>query len=176
MEKVIDYLKKNPFSGSDILEATDNKTTIVRYRDICRYRTIEELLNPFGCIVILYETQEKYGHWVCVILHQNGVLEFFDPYGKSIDDQLKYIDKDFAKQTNQDYPFLGRLMLNSPYNLVQNKVKLQKFEKNNSSCGRHNAFRIAMRNLSLKEYQNLMKKEKGLDSDDKVTYLTGFVK
>jgi hypothetical protein len=175
MERLIDKLKTKPFSGGDIVEAVDGNTKIVRYPEIHKYNTIDELLHPHNCCVILYESKPRYGHWICILKQPNNTLEFFDPYGMGIDEQLKFIPKHFRQQTKQKYPLLIRMFLNSPYNIVINHMKIQKFNKDVSSCGRHCAMRLISRDLPLRNYQQLMKKEDGLDADDKVTYLTAFI-
>lgn len=175
MEKVIDELQKKPFSGRNILEATDNKTRIMTYPEIHKYDTIDQILEPHNCCVILYESKPKYGHWVCILKHPNNVLEFFDPYGFSVDEQFKFINEDYRKQSHQSYPLLCRMFLNSPYRIQINKMKIQKYEKDVSSCGRHCAFRIISRDVPLNEYQKMMKKENNYDADDKITLLTAYI-
>ena len=175
MNEIIEQLKGKALSGSNILEIVKGESKLVRYPDLHKYDTIEEVLYPYNCFFLLYETKEKYGHWVCVILHPNGVLEFFDPYGHFIDHQLEYIDDEHRLKSNQEYPFLSRLLLNSPYIIDYNNNKIQKEYKNNSTCGRHIALRLLLRDTPLKEYQKIFKEEEGIDADDKATYLTAFL-
>jgi hypothetical protein len=175
MDKYIDILKQKPFSGKDIMEALGGETKIITYPELYKYDTIDELVHPYNCCVILYQTKPHFGHWVCVIKHDDNTLEFFDPYGGSVDTQLDFIDKQFRKETRQDFPQLIRLFLNSPYNIVINRMKIQKFDRDIASCGRHCAFRLILKHLPLKKYQHIMRKEKGLCADDKVTYLTAFI-
>lgn len=175
MENYINILKKKSFSGKEIIEALDGKTRIIRNSEMYKYKTIDEILHPFNCCVVLYETKPRYGHWCCIIKHSNNVLEFFDPYGKSVDKQLKYIPEPYKKESKQDFPQLIRLFLNSPYNIEINKMQVQKFNADVSSCGRHCAFRLILKHLPLSEYQKLMKNEDGLNADDKVVYLTAYI-
>lgn len=175
MNNLIEELKGKAFSGNDVLDLVDGESKLVRYPDLYKYDTIEEVLYPYNCFFLLYETKFKYGHWVCVILHDNGVLEFFDPYGYFIDHQLKFISDKYRLKSHQDYPYLSRLFLNSPYKIVANDEKLQKKYKNNSTCGRHIGLRMVLRDLPLKDYQKIMKKEGDIDADDKATYLTAFI-
>jgi hypothetical protein len=77
-----DSLKRIPLSDADILNRLRGRTNIVMYRDLYRYRNIEELLINDSA-VILYEKQPKNGHWVCRIRYLfNGepTIEFFDSY------------------------------------------------------------------------------------------------
>ena len=176
LKRIIDELKKKPFSGNEIIECADNETKIIKYGDISKYNTIEDLLYPHNNVVILYETSNNYGHWTCVLLHEkNNTLEFFDPYGKFIDDQINYISKDFRESSGQGYPYLSQLFLKSPYKIECNKTQFQKMKKDVSSCGRHVSLRIILSDYPLNIYTNIMKPSQGLDSDDIATYLTAFV-
>jgi hypothetical protein len=175
METVINQLQKIPLSGDQILDAVDNKTKIIRYPDLHKYNTIEDVLHPYNCAVILYESKPRYGHWVCIMLHPDNTLEWFDPYGFSVDEEFKFINADYRKATNQYYPAMCRLFLNSPYHIVINKMEIQKYEKDNSSCGRHCVFRLISRHLPLEQYQQLMKKENNMNADDKITLLTAYL-
>lgn len=175
MDRIINKLKEKPLSSNDIYELLDGETSLVKNSDLHKYNNIDDLLYPHNCFFILYETEKNYGHWCCVILRDNYELEFFDPYGYFIDKQLDFIDDDFKKESNQDYPYLSNLFLKSPYKLTYNDVKLQKKENDNSSCGRHIALRMICKELPLKEYQKLMKNTKGMTSDDIATYLTAFI-
>lgn len=174
MNQYIAKLKTIPFSSEDILNAVDGETKIVKYCDIHKFRNIDELLRPYNSVVILYQTKPNYGHWVCLHLN-NGILEFFDPYGKIIDSQLEHIDPNFRKVSYQDFPYLSKLMLDSPYKLIYNKAPLQKQNSSVSSCGRHCAMRLILRDMPLLEYQNILLSKGGNNPDDKVTYLTAFV-
>lgn len=176
MEKYINILKGKPFSGSDIMNTLDGKTKIIKNSDMWKYENIDEILHPFNCAVILYQTRPDYGHWVCILKHPDNTLEFFDPYGFSIDGALKFINPQFRKESRQDFPQLIRLFLNSPYNIKVNKMKIQKYNKKISTCGRHCAFRLVLKHLPLEEYQKIMKPEREeMDADDKVTYLMAYI-
>ena len=174
MNTIIKDLQKIPFSGSEIVEALDGAVKIVKYPSIHQYQSIDELLRPYGRVVILYETEERYGHWCCLFL-KNDVLEFFDPYGYKIDEQLKFIDESYKKTSNQNYPFLARLMFNSPYRLAYNDVQLQSEKKDVSSCGRHVTMRLIMSDVPIKLYQDIMKSKGSSTPDERVTELTAFI-
>ncbi len=123
IDDYIKILKTKPLSGSEVANLVDGQTKIVRYSEICEYSKIEDILYPYNTFILLYEIKPRYGHWVCVILHPNNVLEFFDPYGYSVDEQLFFIDEVFRRQTNQDEPYLLKLFLKSKYKLIYNKTK-----------------------------------------------------
>jgi hypothetical protein len=174
MEKVIKSLEADPFSGSDILKICDNETKILKYGDISKFQNIDQLLEPHGNVVILYEIKPNFGHWVCLIKHDD-CIEFFDPYGMRIDEQRKYISDYFRKKSNQQEPWLTNLLKKDKCVVINNRQKLQKFNNDISTCGRHVAMRIVMRNIGLNKYLNLLTRNK--ETPDKiVTYLTAFIK
>lgn len=173
MNSLIDRLKTVPLSNTDIINACDGKTKIVLYSDLYKYKSIDALLKPYDCVVLLYETKPRYGHWVCLLKYGNTV-EFFDSYGYFIDEQLKFINNDFKKQNHEDKPYLSMLLLQSPYKLISNNYNFQKKNKDVASCGRHVCLRLILRDLNLKQYTDLFKNDKN-NADSIVTYLTAFI-
>lgn len=165
MDSIIKRFESEPLSNNDILTLCDDKTKVIRYSQLEYINDIDELLNPYDNFVILYETGNNYGHWVCVLRYDN-TLEFFDPYGFGVDEQLKF--------SNNKYPYLSMLMLNTNYHLIENKKKLQKMYNNVSSCGRHVALRIIMKHLDIYDYLSLFSNNNN-DPDMIVTYLTSFI-
>jgi hypothetical protein len=174
-EQILNQLKKKPLSGREIMEALNNETKIIKYSDMWKYDNINEVLHPFNNAVILYQVRPDFGHWVCIIKHKNNTLEYFDPYGFSIDHPIKYIKQPFRKQSRQDFPQLIRLFLNSPYNIQINHKKIQTFDKKTSTCGRHIIMRLTLKHVPLKEYQKIFKNENGMNGDEKITALTAFI-
>jgi hypothetical protein len=174
MDNVIKNLKKKAFSDKDILNLCKGKTKIISYPELYNYKTIDEVLYPYNSVVILYETKPRYGHWICVLKQPKNTIEVFDSYGIPIDDELNFIDDNFRKKNNEVFPILSLLLLKSNYKIIYNKVKLQKYKNDVSSCGRHVCLRILLQDLSLKKYIKLLTNKK-YDPDTIVTYLTSFV-
>lgn len=176
MDKVIKKLEAKPFSGEDILKICDNQTKIITYPQLYQFKNIDDLLKPYDNVVILYETKSSYGHWVCLIKHKNNgkpYLEFFDSYGMAPDEQLKFIPKQFRRDNNEEFHKLTDMMMRSKYPIRYNNTQLQKLYDDVSSCGRHVAFRIVMKDIKLAQYIRLMKNSK-YSPDMIVTYLTAF--
>ena len=146
-EEIIDYLK-------DI--------KVVPYSDIKNYHTINDLLAPFDKVVILYRTAHTYGHWCCIFRsRERDEIEFFDPYGLIIDDQLSYNnDKQFQRQYGQNHFFLTRLLAEVNEDVSYNHHKLQKFGPNINTCGRWCILRLLNTDLSLKDFKRLLDVEK----------------
>ncbi len=78
------------------------------------------------------------------------------------------------RELGQDLPHLTELLYNSPYQVIYNKVKLQKFKNETNTCGRWCGLRVALRHLNLKQFCSMFLKQK-FDPDYYVTALTLFV-
>jgi hypothetical protein len=176
MNNIIVDLKRKPLSGSEIREATDDEMKILTYKSLSRFKNIDDAFGDKNSIALLYETKPRYGHWVGLYRHPEGVIEFFDPYGFFIDDQLNFMDKEFKHELGGDYPYLSKLLYNSPYEIIYNSDKLQKQKKGISSCGRHVVLRHIASHIPLHEYSKLLKSNVSINNPDElVTYLTAFI-
>jgi hypothetical protein len=160
MDKILEKLEKKPLSDGEILEGCNNKCNIVCYSDMHKYHSIDELLNPYDCCIILYNKTSNCGHW-CALIKRNNLLEFFDPYGLYPDEELKYIKK--------YEPYLSYLMIDSPYKLSYNQYKFQKFKKDINTCGRWCYLRIQFKDWSLDKFNKYFTKK---DNDKFATFLT----
>lgn len=162
-------------SNFDILRLLNNNCNIILYPNLHKYTSIEQLLNPYNCCIILYEAQPDYGHWCALIKTDDKNIEYFNPYGGKIDNSLDYISKKFKKQTNQFFPYLSKLMYNSSYNLNYNEFKFQKKKPDIKTCGRHCVIRVLCKDLNIYEYKELLDKLRKMyntDFDGVVTLLT----
>lgn len=169
MDKVISEVVNYPLSDTDIRLLLRNKTNIVRYRDMHTFHNIDQLIMPHGNCVILYETSENMGHWCCLVWRGHDQIEFFDPYGKSMDSQLKYIHPHFARATHQDQMYLTRLVNHSKYKLYNNKTAFQKLRSDVKSCGRWCCLRIIMHDMKPELFKRMFQDLKG---DDIAAFLT----
>lgn len=187
LKAYIDKFKSIPLSNYDIEDLLDGQVNIVMYPDMHKYKSLDELLYPYKCCIILYETAPRKGHWVCLTLRpdihmkKNGecqiVLEYWNSYGSSKDDattgmpddELKFIPKDFAIESNQDYPYLTRLILDCNYKLTFNEFPFQKLKAGISTCGRWCVLRCLLKELSLEEFRDLFL---GLYGDEYISLLT----
>ena len=175
MDKIVKKLRDKSLSGEDIMKLVDNKANLITYPELAEYKNIDECLKPHGAAVILVETKENYGHWICIFKQNNKVLEYFDPYGLKVDEALKFIPNNFRIKNNEKFPHLSYLLLNSKYVLTYNHYKLQKFMKDVNTCGRHVAFRLILRNIDLDTYIKLLTKNNSYDPDFWVSALTLFI-
>ncbi len=172
MNRIINKMKALPFSSSHILEAVEDKANLMTYSELARKESLDDVLGKHGAAIILYETKKDYGHWVCIFKVNKNTIEFFDAYGMGPDEQLKYVPKNFRKSVHEDYPHLTEMMEDSGYNIIYNTKRLQKHRKDVSTCGRHVALRLILRDIPMNRYINLFK---GQDPDVAAVYLTAFV-
>lgn len=159
-------------SGKDILKLVDGKANLVIYEDIHKYKTLDDLLGPYGACVILYCFKPKYGHWCCIFKRKPDTIEFFNSYGGKPDSTLYLINDDYRKNSNQWYPYLCKLIYDSGYNIEYNEHQFQKFDNDIYTCGRWACMRLLLRDLSLKEFKKLFKNKYG---DEVVTFLTNWI-
>jgi len=147
--------------GGDELEALlGGKTKILRYKDLLRYTKIEQVLGVEGNAIILYpdsSNDENYGHWTAVFYSVNDagepVIEFFDPYGILVDNELQI--------AGVSYPnYLSYLLARSKYPIEYNNLGFQKLANNIATCGRHVVTRLRHTDLSLNHYMMLLEKYK----------------
>lgn len=174
---VIKEYEKISLSNYQVFDLLNKKTRVLTYTELTNHNDIADVLSPHGSFVLLYLSKSDYGHWCCVIQHPDRI-EFFDPYGTFIDDELKHISGDFRKKSDQMFPHLTELLYNSGLPIEYNQYRFQKHGKNINTCGRHVSVRILLKHMLLDEYHdfiiNTAKKLK-TDPDGLVTMLTLYI-
>lgn len=175
MKNKIKKYENKSLSNYNIFELLNKKIRILTYPELAEYKNIYDVLSPNNSFILLYMTGKRYGHWCCVIEH-NDRIEFFDPYGDALpDDEFKYIDNNFRKISSQYYPHLTYLLYKSKKPIEYNNYNFQKKNNNIKTCGRHCVFRIANKKLLLDEYKKMLdyiRKETDMTYDEIVTYYT----
>lgn len=181
MDSYNDILKRYEdiaLSDKEVLDLVDKKANLILYPQLHNYEMIDQILNPYGACIILYESQPNYGHWCCIFKIDDNTLEFFNPYGGYPDINLEQIPYNFRKESNQDYPHLSWLMYNSNYNLTYNQHKFQKYDQDVKTCGRWCALRLNCRSMPLEEFYKMIKQltnKLHVTNDELVTMLTMFI-
>ncbi len=150
-------LSSYSLSDDDIKHILKGKTNIISYSDLHKYRSLDDLLRPYGTAVILYETKKDSGHWVALIKQPNNVVEFFDSYGFKPDSELKWVPKELKEGLNEDHTYLIRLLLGSGYKVEYNHHQLQSKAIGHSECGRHVATRILLKDIPIDSYAKFLK-------------------
>ena len=158
------------YSDDNMRKICEGEVNILSYRDVMQCESLDDVLGEFGAAIILYETEPQYGHWVSLMSVGKGVVEFFDPYGKRPDSQLQYIPASMHCE-----PVLQELCDAAGAKLIWNEVPLQSETSHISTCGRWSSVRVAMRFMTLQQFQNFFTKQK-LPPDSYVTMLTLFIR
>jgi hypothetical protein len=165
-----------PLSNFDIMNITDNMANLELYCNLHSYDSLDDLLGPYGACFLLFETKPNFGHWVLIHKLPNNHVEFFNSYGGFSgdggypDDCLDFIPKKYRKKSNQDYPYLSKLLLDSGYDLDFNEYKLQSKNNNIATCGRWCIVRYFLSYIPLKKFAKMFKK-----GDPIVTVLTEWI-
>jgi hypothetical protein len=170
MNKIIDQGEAISLSSADLLKICEGQVNVHTYGSLGNLSSYEELFRDGKSCIVLYETRQGYGHWVCLIQYQNYV-EFFDPLGWRMDTELSVIDDHFRLVLGETVPHLSSLL--SGIRVISNTTPLQKESQFVNTCGRHCAVRIRFRNYEQREYLELFKKQK-YTPDQLVTLLTYF--
>jgi hypothetical protein len=171
-KKTLDY----PLRGKDILKILNNKTNLIEYSTLYNINNLDDIFINGSC-VILYRASPTNAHWCCVFLNKDG-LNFFDPYGVILDNEINEITKINPLYSNKYYnggeKKLLKLFMNSKYNYLNyNEYKMQEMKQNINSCGRHVCCRLLFKDLSLDEYiKTLYKYTKNNYLDDIVLKIT----
>lgn len=133
-----------PTSKKDIMYMLGNAIKVVPYEEISKYETLEELLQPYNVVGILYPNanNEEVGHWCCLFVMPNTQrLQYFDSYGCYIDENIvKFNEEDKRVKTHkmQKIPHaLIQLILKSPYadDTYWNDYPLQSDRISSATCG-----------------------------------------
>lgn len=147
--------------SSEDLRKISPDIRIVLYSDIYKYSSLEQLFQSGGNrpIALLYEIQPKYGHWTLLIRHNPGNYEFFDSYGLKPDSELKFIDKGFRSQSDQDHSYLLDFINKASQggaDTTYSKKAMQSSNPSIATCGRWIALRARFSNIPLKEFRQIL--------------------
>ena len=171
-----------PLSDEDIRHILGKDTKILKYSELAKYSSIDDLLPKHTdyCIV-LYELEENSGHWTA-ILKYDSYVEWFDPYGIKYDNELDWISNNVKHKLHEEKPLLGKLFNESDLKVVYNKTKFQSMKKEISTCGDHcvhRIYRLKHNDFDLEaytSYMNHIKDEYGLTYDDIVAeFVSSFI-
>lgn len=172
MDKVIEHIYKQDLTGSEVSVTTNGKCPIHLYKDLLNFNSIDEILGVHNkCIVLFPVSSSTNGHWCCMIYHSDiNTLEWFDPYGLSWNEELKY--SEVTKWTK--YNIIGQLMKKATDQGIKtmfNPYRFQKMKDGINTCGKHSSIRARFSYLKIDEYAKLMLHQK-MDPDYLVTILT----
>ena len=133
---------------------------IIKYSDLSNFDNIDDVFNGNSFVIVLIESKPFSGHWVTMLRYDN-IVESFDSYGGSIDNELSFISKEMKNKLGENEKSILNLLKNSSYKVVINKYKFQSEQNNVDTCGRYCVLRILMfacGNMQLKEFTNWFRK------------------
>ena len=156
LEKRVNY----PLNSLEMLSKLNFKTNLITYKDLKKIKSIDELLKPYNCCVILYLNTHNFGHWTCIFKYpKKDIVEIFDSYGKIVDQPLSY--SKYSKKAVKGQKLLSKLLYKSPYEVEYNDFPLQ--GKDSATCGRWVIHRLLNKNKDIYEYINFWKQYKYRD-------------
>ena len=181
MERVKE-IELEPLSAEDIRHILGNDIKILKYSELSKYSSIDDLLpKQRDYCIVLYELEENSGHWTAILKYDN-IIEWFDPYGIKYDNELDWISNNAKQKLHEEKPLLGKSFNESGYKVVYNKTKFQSMKKEISTCGDHSShriYRLKHNDLDLEAYttyMNHIKDEYGLTYDDIVAeFVSSFI-
>jgi len=140
-----------PLNPNEIYKICQVPFRLVKYSDLHRFDSLDEIFNGLKAIVLLFESRKGYGHWTCLIKQKDRIC-FFDPYAFVPDDELHFSNIGFRKMNNMDLPYLTALLYFSKLPCDYNDHQFQRFDKRILTCGRHTAWRLKHHHLTNDEY------------------------
>lgn len=161
-------------SNFDLTKMLDGEANIILYPNLANFNSVDEILGPYGACIILFESQPRYGHWVC-LMRRDNTIEFFNPYGGLPDASLQKIPLEYRIESGQDYPLLTLILYHSPYDVEYNEFKFQRHGQNIRTCGRWCVVRLLLKDLDIYQFKDFIdagKTDLGLNGDQFVSLLT----
>ena len=116
------------------------KAPILKYSELSKFKTIEQLLPKHkSYVILLYPiTSESSGHWV-VLTRFNSTIEYTDSYGSKPD--IPFTWKTCNFKNNKRY--LSELLNKTKLKVVYNSIDFQsKRDEQISTCGAYAVFRV----------------------------------
>lgn len=148
--------KNYALSDDDIRHLLGGDIKITTYPDLDKVSDISEIFDRKGRAILFFpQSSEQQGHWTALI-KDGRKIEFFDPYGEKPDAQKNGLSDSKLEQMRMKEPMLHDLLINSPYNVVFNKVQLQKLENCVNTCGRHAVCRLQHYKMPIGKYREMI--------------------
>lgn len=155
-----------PLSNRDIVRLMDGKTRIVMYPELNDIESLDELLEPHGNFILLYEYKKNYGHWTACFRLRDGTggIEFFDSYSYKPDGEKEFVPKLFQKKNAMVANRLAELLYAKKKGgtpITYNQFALQGDRSPDgteiATCGRHCVVRIWLDKYGAEDYDRIMK-------------------
>ena len=188
--------KRKALSTADIFDIAKMTCNVLKYPDLKYMNDLNDLfeesssdyrlLRPqydfdYNTCILLYMSRPNFGHW-CSITRKVDLdagtrlrIDFLDPYGTIIDDQLDHINQNFRDESDQNKAYLCKLLSNFNGDVHYNSIQLQKLDGKSSTCGRYAALFLKYNQIPVERFAELLKKaskKSNISVDDLVTAMT----
>ncbi len=175
--ELLTQIKAYALSNEDINTILEPDTKIFTYPSFCQMDSINESFDSLGrCIFLFLTENDTTGHWLCMFKSKENIIYYFDPYGEKPEAQRKWLSQEQLDVLGEGEPCLMNLLKESGYKVYSNAVPYQKDKKDLNTCGRWCVARLVCKDMTDKQFFNLVKKEmkdKGIKtSDDWVALFT----
>ena len=103
-------------SSQDLKDIFDGELKILLYGDVQKYHTVDELLEPYDRVCILYNWTKHMGHWVC-LFKKRDTIYFFDICildNNYLTDQLLLTLKTLQMEERREYLRSNSKRMNKP--------------------------------------------------------------
>lgn len=155
MDEFIKTEMMRGLGSGEIYDKLNKKVRIISYKQLSQFNNLDEVLSPFGRVIILYEIVDSFGHWTCVFRRGKGEVEFFDSYSGLPDSQFRFIDKNFKTSDYGTFPLLTSMLYESGYKIFYNDVPLQSKNRKIATCGHFCVLRLIFSNVNEYEFANM---------------------
>ncbi len=158
------------FSDTHIKTLCKGEIKIVRYAELQGCATIEDLLEPYGKVCLLYEKEPGYGHWTTLLRVDDSTIEHFDSLGLAPDRELYFVSDEYRAdpESGEDKPRLSELLkdwqnrgaqMGVEHKVIYNAQRLQKDNKSVSTCGRWAGLRAVLSQMPLRQFIDMFLKQ-----------------
>lgn len=163
MIDLVTKIEQRSLSDSDIRKVLGHGVKIIEYHELSNCRSLEELLpKPIDYIVILIEERKDQGHWTCLTVKDNIYL-YFDPYGYTIDHDLRWVPMKMRKVLGQSERYLTELVQKTNKEVRYNNIDYQSHDGDISTCGSHVCHFLHFfihKGMNLQDYYKFMMEQK----------------
>jgi hypothetical protein len=161
---LLSAIVSKPLSATDIREKLGGKVTIVKYSQLSRFKSLQQLMSGGARVVILFETKQDYGHWICLVGDPGYAtrINFMDSYGINVDDEREWVSSSGLRKLGQGQPYLSRLLIrwmNDGGSVDYSDRQLQRYSSHISTCGHWCILRLFRSDLNNNQFVNWCKTE-----------------
>lgn len=174
-KKLLDKLRGYALGDDDIEKILGKDIFIFTYPYLDDVDSIDKVFDSQGRSIMLFLTEnESTGHWIAMI-KRGDTIEYFDPYGGAPDTDMKWLSYRTRQKLDEVEPKLTEMLRNSGYKVEYNLYPFQASKDHINTCGRWSAMRLYFKDLSLKQFYDMIKKEckkRKLSQDEFISLLS----